>query len=76
MKKTLYITAILLSVSFAACKGNSDSSSNSDSGQTHVGSNGPVDTGLTTTPVETGGEDTSGNGQGSTNAPKDTVGTN
>jgi len=73
----IYLFAGLIIIA-ASCKGpstnkNTDSSS-ADSGQTHVGNESPADTNkLPATPVETGGKDTSGNGSGTTNAPKDTL---
>ncbi|MDB5285915.1 MAG: hypothetical protein JWR05_864 [Mucilaginibacter sp.] len=74
MKKLIIYLFSFLSISFAACKGNKKESNKADSGQTHVGNEGPTDSAaLTTTPVETGGKDTSGNGSGTTNAPKDTL---
>lgn len=70
------LVAFAATVSLASCKGNSDKST-SDTGQTHVGNAGPADTtSLPTTPTETGGKDSSGNGQGNTNMPKDTLQTN
>jgi hypothetical protein len=74
MKKVFIYLFAALAISFASCKGNKTESNQVDSGQTHVGNEGPTDSAaLTTTPVETGGKDTSGNGSGTTNAPKDTL---
>ena len=73
--KTLFIYLFaVLSISFAACKGNKPESNQADTGQTHVGNESPTDSAaLSATPIETGGKDTSGNGSGTTNAPKDTL---
>jgi hypothetical protein len=80
MKKLLVYLFILMAISVASCKGKTVTNSSdtaADSGQTHVGNEAPADSAkYQTTPTETGGKDTSGNGSGSTNAPKDTLKTN
>ncbi|MCQ6961303.1 hypothetical protein [Mucilaginibacter aquariorum] len=80
MKKPFVYLFILMAITVVACKGNkpgSDSDTSADSGQTHVGNESPADSAkYQTTPTETGGKDTSGNGSGNTNAPKDTLRTN
>lgn len=80
MKKLFVYLFAAAAFSFSACKGNSASSgsdTSADSGQTHVGNQAPADSNkYPTTPTETGGKDSSGNGSGSTNAPKDTLKTN
>ena len=77
MKKLIIYLFSVLAISFASCKGNKTDSSQADSGQTHVGNEGPADSAaMSPTPIETGGKDTSGNGSGTTNAPKDTLKTN
>lgn len=77
MKKLIIYLFVVLSISFAACKGNKTESNRADTGQTHVGNESPTDSAaLPTTPIETGGKDTSGNGSGTTNAPKDTLKSN
>lgn len=79
MKTILNYPVIMMAAAllfFAACKGNSGQTggAQADSGQTHVGNSGPADSaGYKTSPTETGGKDTSGNGSGTTNAPKDTL---
>jgi hypothetical protein len=74
MKNVFIYLFAFLSISFAACKGNKTENNQADSGQTHVGNEGPTDSAaLSATPIETGGKDTSGNGSGTTNAPKDTL---
>jgi hypothetical protein len=78
MKRVMIYLFIVVSIATVSCKGNSASknadSAAADSGQTHVGNESPADTNkLPATPVETGGKDTSGNGTGTTNAPKDTL---
>ncbi|MBD1363447.1 hypothetical protein IDJ77_06465 [Mucilaginibacter sp. ZT4R22] len=79
MKQIISYLVIMLAAAllfFAACKGNTGQTGGAQaaSGQTHVGNSGPADsTGYKTTPTETGGKDTSGNGSGTTNAPKDTL---
>ncbi|QXV66047.1 hypothetical protein FPZ42_17410 [Mucilaginibacter achroorhodeus] len=78
MKKRILYFCIAGMVSLAACKGNGSKSASdtsaADSGQEHVGNQSPTDTGkLPATPVETGGKDSTGNGAGTTNMPKDTV---
>ena len=78
MKRVMICLFIVVSIATVSCKGNSSNknadSAAADSGQTHVGNESPADTNkLPATPVETGGKDTSGNGTGTTNAPKDTL---
>lgn len=77
MKKLFIYAVAVCALSIASCKGNStQDSSATDSGQTHVGNENPTDSAkYPTTPIETGGKDSSGNGQGSSNAPKDTLNT-
>jgi hypothetical protein len=78
MKKLFVYLFILMAISVVSCKGNkSGNDTSADSGQTHVGNEAPADSNkYQTTPTETGGKDTSGNGSGNTNAPKDTSKTN
>jgi len=77
MKKLIIYLFSALALSFASCKGNKTESSQADSGQSHVGNEGPADSAaMSPTPTETGGKDTSGNGSGTTNAPKDTLKSN
>jgi hypothetical protein len=82
VKQIISYLAILLSAAllfFTACKGNTGQTggAKADSGQTHVGNSGPADSaGYKTTPTETGGKDTSGNGSGKAGPPKDTLKTN
>jgi hypothetical protein len=76
-KLAIYLTFAALTT-LAACKGNTAKTETdttaADSGQEHVGNQSPADTGkLQTTPTETGGKDSTGNGAGTTNMPKDTV---
>jgi len=78
MKRLFFYLFAIVAISLSACGGNSASratdSAAKDSGQVHVGNESPADTNkLPATPVETGGKDTSGNGTGTTNAPKDTL---
>ncbi|WP_374948508.1 hypothetical protein [Mucilaginibacter sp.] len=73
MKKLLICAAVALAFSFGACKGKTENNS-ADSSQVHTGNQGVNDSAkIETTPVETGGKDTSGNGAGTTNMPKDTL---
>ena len=76
-KLIVYLFAIMV-IAVAACKGtNNNNSGQADSGQTHVGNENQTDSAkYPATPAETGGKDTSGNGAGNTNAPKDTLKTN
>ncbi|MBD1393560.1 hypothetical protein [Mucilaginibacter glaciei] len=61
-------------ITFSACKGKKTETNSADSGQVHVGNEGPADSAkIKPTPTETGGKDSSGQGQGTTNAPKDTL---
>jgi hypothetical protein len=80
MKKLFVYLFILMAITVVSCKGNkpgSGSDTSADSGQTHVGNEAPADSNkYLTTPTETGGKDSSGNGSGNTNAPKDTLKTN
>jgi len=79
MKKLIIYLFAVVAISVSACKGTDkkDDNATADTGQVHVGSEGPADTAqLSTTPVETGGKDTSGNGVGNTNVAKDTLRTN
>jgi hypothetical protein len=77
MKKLFIYLFTVLAFSFVSCKGNKTKNNQADTGQTHVGNEGPTDSAaLSTTPVETGGKDTRGNGSGTTNAPKDTLKSN
>jgi hypothetical protein len=78
MKKTFLYLLAAMAITIASCKGKSATgaadSAAADSGQTHIGNENPADTNkLPATPVETGGKDISGNGSGTTNAPKDTL---
>ncbi|RWY52314.1 hypothetical protein [Mucilaginibacter gilvus] len=79
MKQIISYLAIVLAAAllfFTACKGNTGQTGGAaaDSGQTHVGNSGPADSaGYKTSPTETGGKDTSGNGSGTTSIPKDTL---
>lgn len=74
MRKIILSLLTVSALSFAACKGNKTESTGADSGQVHVGNTGPGDSAvIKPTPTETGGKDTSGNGQGTTNALKDTL---
>nr|WP_067060426.1 hypothetical protein [Mucilaginibacter sp. L294] len=78
MKKLFFYLFAITAISLSACKGNSANQATdsvaTDSGQTHVGNESPADTNkLPTTPTETGGKDTSGNGSGTTNASKDSL---
>lgn len=78
MKRLFVYLFAAAALSLSACKGNSANQATdsvaADSGQTHVGNQSPADTNkLPATSVETGGKDTSGNGTGTTNAPKDTL---
>jgi hypothetical protein len=80
MKKLLVYLLVLMTIYVASCKGKTvtnGSDTAADSGQTHVGNEAPADSNkYPTTPTETGGKDSSGNGSGNTNAPKDTLKTN
>jgi hypothetical protein len=81
MKKVFIYLFTVIAITVASCKGsktgNSADSIVTDSGQTHVGNQSPADSNkYQTTPTETGGKDSSGNGSGNTNAPKDTLKTN
>jgi hypothetical protein len=77
MKKLFIYLFTILSISFASCKGNKTESNQADTGQAHVGNEGPTDSAaLSTTPVETGGKDTSGNGYGTRKTAKDTLKSN
>ena len=64
MKKLIIYTFAALAVTFASCSGSSKTeNSQADSGQVHVGAESPADSNkYTTTPNETGGQDTSANG--------------
>ncbi len=79
MKQIISYLVIMVAAAllfFTACKGNTGQTggAQADSGQIHVGNSGPADSaGYKTTPTETGGKDTSGNGSGTTNASKDTL---
>ena len=78
MKKLFFYLFAAVAISLSACKGNSANKANDsaakDSGQTHVGNESPADsTKYQTSPTETGGKDTSGNGSGTTNASKDSL---
>ncbi|MCO5936766.1 hypothetical protein NAF17_14580 [Mucilaginibacter sp. RB4R14] len=79
-KRIIYLFAVAI-IAITACKGkttgDSGDTTTADSGQTHVGNQSPADSNkLPTTPTETGGKDSSGNGSGNTNAPKDTLKSN
>ncbi|MES2267723.1 MAG: hypothetical protein V4520_13250 [Bacteroidota bacterium] len=81
MKKLLIYLSATAIIAVTSCKGkiagNSVDSTVADSGQAHVGNEAPADSNkYPTTPTETGGKDSSGNGSGTTNAPKDTLKTN
>ncbi|RYU89320.1 hypothetical protein EWM62_13375 [Mucilaginibacter terrigena] len=81
MKKLFVYLFTVLAISIASCKGSSTSNSTdtsaADSGQAHVGNEAPADSNkYPTTPTETGGKDSSGNGSGTTNTPKDTLKSN
>lgn len=82
MKQLISYLVIMLAAAllfFTACKGNTGQTGGAqeDSGQTHAGNSGPADgSGYKTSPTETGGKDTSGNGSGNTNPSKDTLKTN
>ena len=78
MKRIFVYLFAAAALFLSACQGNSANkvtdSVAADSGQIHVGNESPADTNkLPATPVETGGKDTSGNGTGTTNAPRDTL---
>lgn len=74
MKKVFIGLCVIAAVGFSACKGNKTEGNAADSGQVHVGNEGPADSAkIKPTPTETGGKDSSGQGQGTTNAPKDTL---
>jgi hypothetical protein len=77
MKKSFYYIFAVVAICVASCKGKTTSNGNdtsADSGQTHVSAPGPADSNnYQATPVETGGQDTSGNGSGNANTPKDTL---
>ncbi|MBL4678372.1 MAG: hypothetical protein JKY70_19545 [Mucilaginibacter sp.] len=78
MRKLAICLAFATVTIFAACKGNTSKTETdtvaADSGLEHVGNQSPSDTGkLQTTPTETGGKDSTGNGAGTTNMPKDTA---
>ncbi|WP_147321992.1 hypothetical protein [Mucilaginibacter conchicola] len=78
MRKLAISLALAVVTMFVACKGNTSKTETdtiaADSGQEHVGNQSPADTGkLPVTPVETGGKDSTGNGAGTTNMPKDTL---
>ncbi len=78
MKKLFVYIFTIVAIAVTSCKGKTSANSSDttavDSGQTHVGNQSPADTNkLPTTPTETGGKDSSGNGSGNTNAPKDTL---
>lgn len=78
MKRSIIYLSTFVALAAVSCKGSSKpNDAAADSGQTHVGNESPADTAkYPTTPNETGGKDTSGNGSGTTNAPKDTLKTN
>jgi hypothetical protein len=80
MKKLFIYLFISMAILVVSCKGKTTTNGSDtavDSGQTHVGNEAPADSNkYQTTPTETGGKDTSGNGSGNTNAPKDTSKTN
>ncbi|WP_454804597.1 hypothetical protein [Mucilaginibacter phyllosphaerae] len=80
MKKLFVYLFAVIAIMASACKGNTSSKTNdsaADSGQTHVGNSSPADSAkYPTSPTETGGKDSSGNGSGTTNAPKDTLKSN
>jgi hypothetical protein len=78
MKKLMIYLFALVAITTASCKGGAANKTNdstaTDSGQTHVGNQNPADSNkYPASPTETGGKDTSGNGAGTTNAPKDTL---
>lgn len=78
MRKLAIYLAFATVVMLSACKGNTSKTETdtiaADSGQEHVGNQSPTDTGkLPANPVETGGKDSTGNGAGTTNMPKDTL---
>ncbi|MGY4539807.1 hypothetical protein ACVW0P_004247 [Mucilaginibacter sp. UYNi724] len=81
MKKLFVYLFLITAIAITSCKGktagNAGDTTAADSGQAHVGNESPADTNkLLTTPTETGGKDSSGNGSGNTNAPKDTLKSN
>lgn len=79
MKQVISYLVIMLAAAllfFTACKGNigQTGGAQADSGQKHIGNSGPADSaGYAVSPTEAGGKDTSGNGGGTANAPKDTL---
>jgi hypothetical protein len=78
MKQIISYLVIMLAAAllfFTACKGNTGQTggAQADSGQTHVGNSGPADSaGYKVSPTETGGKDTTSDGNSSNGMPKDT----
>lgn len=76
MKKIFVYAFAICAIGIASCKGSGSAGSNDsiDTAQMHVGNQNPTDSAtLPVTPTETGGKDSTGMGQGTTNMPKDTI---
>jgi hypothetical protein len=77
MKKQIVYLFFVAALAVISCKGTTaskGSDTSTDSGQTHVSAAGPADSNkYPASPVETGGQDTSGSGTGTPPALQDTT---
>jgi ABC-type oligopeptide transport system substrate-binding subunit len=74
MRNVIIYSLLLFCICAASCKGKNSGTDGADSGQVHVnGATQEDSTKYQATPIETGGQDTSGNGVGTLNATKDST---
>jgi hypothetical protein len=73
MKRLILYAISIIAISVTACKSKDNKVDSADSGQVHVGGSTAADSSkYPTTPVETGGQDTTADGMTNTNPSKDT----